>query len=152
MTGWVPAARVSEDSWSSDDGYEEGSGEWSEEEDQDNTPLFLAGMQGADTSPATASQASTEQTVEPEWHSTHLRPSLFPEGPKVVVFGLDAKQPLPPGLTACPPKRSHLTFKITQVGFRCVKSAFKSGGMKGLVKGSEWNGAHTCSPACLHVQ
>ena len=62
VTGWVPAARVSEDSWSSDDGYEEGSGEWSEEEDQDNTPLFLAGMQGADTSPATASQASTEQT------------------------------------------------------------------------------------------
>ena len=60
-------------------------------------------------------------------------------GPKRRFRARAAGEELPLGLVPCPPELSRLTFKITQVGFRSVREAFKSGGMIGLAKGSEWN-------------
>jgi hypothetical protein len=80
------------------------------------------------------------RTAEPtkEWRPSHLRPSLFAERPAVCAFGfcMAVDEEMPEGLVPCPPELSRLTFKITQVGFRCVREAFKSGGMIGLAKGS----------------
>ena len=73
------------------------------------------------------------------FHPPHLRPSLFPDGDFTCAFGLFADQPVPDGLVECPPYLSRLTFRITQVGYAAVKTAFKSGGMRGLAKGKEWN-------------
>eukprot|EP01050_Picozoa_sp_SAG11_P003499 SAG11_NODE_199_length_12635_cov_104.801771_2_plen_1022_part_00 len=73
------------------------------------------------------------------FHPPHVRPSLFSGGPLTCAFGLFADQPVPEGLLPCPEELSHLTYKITQVGYKAVKNAFKSGGFRGLVKGKEYN-------------
>ena len=122
----------------SDEGDEDGDEGYGSEEDGDEEHAFLVNQQ-ADS---VRGKVFT-RTAQPakEWRPSHLRPSLFADGPAVCAFGfcMAVDEELPEGLQLCPPELSRLTYKITQVGFRCVRQAFQSGGFVGLAKGSEWN-------------
>eukprot|EP01051_Picozoa_sp_SAG22_P013418 SAG22_NODE_1500_length_4283_cov_5.412285_1_plen_539_part_00 len=72
------------------------------------------------------------------WKAPHMRPSKFAGRAPTCVFGLAAEGPLPPGVVPCPDAVAHVTFRIERSNIATVGSAFKSGGFKRLLKGSEW--------------
>ena len=128
-----------------EDEDEEEYGDSDEEEDEAEDEEEDAFLVNAKLSAGAAANGGGDDPAAPKpepikWREPHLRPSLFLGGPAVCAFGLRACDPVPEGLLPCPEHLSRLTFKITQVGYRTVREAFKSGGWVGLVKGSEWNG------------
>lgn len=132
------AGRGEESDEFSDEGDEDGDEGYGSEEDGDEEHAFLVNQQADSVRGKTFTRTAQPTT---EWRPSHLRPSLFADGPAVCAFGfcMALDEELPEGLQLCPPELSRLTYKITQVGFRCVRQAFQSGGFVGLAKGSEWN-------------